>query len=99
MDWQVVCMRAEDEWQVHLMLGRGYHGIDDAFSYMRERDKFKAERILELYGYEYFKRFVDCCPHIADIFTDLSLCERQGRQCSCFCDFYKEGRCVLYATA
>lgn len=60
--------------------------------YMRERDFFKARRILDSYGYNYFRMFVERCPHILDMIETYgySPCETEGN-CSMMCIFYNGG--------
>ena len=62
--WIEIIFEAEDMWrnsvEAKVAAIRGY----DTDVYCRERDLYKARRILDMYGYEYFRKFVDRCPHI-----------------------------------
>lgn len=64
--WTMILLEAEDMWAVSAeeqsLSARGI-AVED---YMRERDMYKARRIYNLYGEDYFLRFVERCPHIAD---------------------------------
>ena len=67
--------------------------------YKIKRDCYKAQRIYELYGFEYFGRFVIHCPHIQNLMDDYVPCKReQNIQCTMFCHKYdvKKG-CMLNA--
>ena len=64
--WTMMLLEMEDMWAVSAeersLSARGIAAED----YKRERDMYKARRIYDLYGEEYFLRFVERCPHIAD---------------------------------
>lgn len=66
--------------------------------YRIDRDFYKAQRILDLYGYEWFYRFVERCPHIIHLLDDLVPCKREPDlyQCTMFCHKYNfEKGCML----
>ena len=66
----------------------------DPQKYRVERDTFKADRIYALYGYDYFLKFVERCPHIQEMAKTYLPCEREaGAQCTMFCLNYDEGGC------
>jgi hypothetical protein len=96
-EWEIILLEAEDVWQ-NCANGR-YVGAwgSDKERYRRDRDIFKARRIYDLYGYDYFLKFLNRCPHIKDCFDDLVLCKING-QCSTLCYKYdiKKG-CTLNA--
>lgn len=88
----MILLEAEDMWEVSAearsLAARGL----DADDYRRIRDGFKARRIYDLYGYDYFLRFVDKCPHISDLIKEYLPCDRlPGAQCTMFCNFYEGG--------
>ena len=66
----------------------------DPQKYRQERDKFKADRIYALYGYDYFMRFVKRCPHIQEYAKKYKPCDQNDGQCTMFCVHYKEGGCT-----
>lgn len=47
----------------------------NAKEYSKMRDTFKANHILALYGYDYFIKFVERCPHIQEMLTKYKPCE------------------------
>lgn len=63
----MMLLEMEDMWAVSAeersLSARGIATED----YTRERDSYKARRIYDLYGEEYFLRFVERCPHIANL--------------------------------
>lgn len=67
----------------------------DPQKYRVERDTFKADRILALYGYDYFLKFVERCPHIQEMLNKYKPCDQNGGQCTMFCARFKEGGCTL----
>lgn len=93
--WTMIILEAEDMWEVSAE-ARSLAARDlDKEDYRRMRDSFKARRIYDLYGYDYFLRFVEKCPHIADLIKEYLPCDRlPGAQCTMFCTFYKGG-CTL----
>lgn len=66
----------------------------DPQKYRVERDTFKADRIFALYGYDYFLRFVERCPHIQEMMKKYKPCDQNNGQCTMFCALYKEGGCT-----
>lgn len=66
----------------------------DPLYYRQERDKYKADRIYALYGYDYFIRFVERCPHIQEYAKKYKPCDQNDGQCTMFCANYKGG-CTL----
>ena len=57
--WVEIIFEAEDMWRNSaeaLSLQRRSSTTEE---YMRERDFYKARRILDMYGYDYFRMFVD----------------------------------------
>ena len=67
----------------------------DPEKYRMERDIFKADRILALYGYDYFLKFIERCPHIQEMAKKYLPCKHsQDAQCTIFCTLYKEGGCT-----
>ena len=90
--WVEIIFEAEDMWRNSaeaLSLQRRSSTTEE---YMRERDFYKARRILDMYGYDYFRMFVERCPHILDMIEEYgySPCETDGT-CSMMCIFYKGG--------
>ena len=65
-------------------------GCDPQY-YRQERDKYKADRIYALYGYDYFMRFVERCPHIQEYAKKYKPCDQNNGQCIMFCAQYKGG--------
>lgn len=65
-------------------------GCDTQY-YRQERDKYKADRIYALYGYDYFMRFVERCPHIQEYAKKYKPCDQNNGQCIMFCAQYKGG--------
>ena len=66
----------------------------DEKSYRRAADLFKAQRILSMHGYEYFKMFIDGSPHAAEIVKTLNAIPCKGdAQCNLYCYYYSEGGC------
>lgn len=90
--WTLIMLEMEDMWAMSAasrsMAARGL----DSQHYARIRDEFKARRIYDLYGWEYFSKFVERCPHIQYILTEYLPCDREASaQCNMFCNFYKGG--------
>lgn len=73
----------------------GQIGCDPLY-YRQERDKYKADYIYALYGYDYFMRFVERCPHIQEYIKKYKPCDQDNSQCTLFCIYFKEGGCTLY---
>ena len=94
--WIEIIFEAEDMWrnsvEAKIAAIRGY----DTDVYCRERDLFKARRILDMYGDEYFRKFVDRCPHIKNYLDDYAYapCERGDGNCNMICIFYQNGGCT-----
>lgn len=97
----MILLEIEDTWQVSAACRSISARELTTEDYRQERDIFKARRIYDLYGYEYFNRFINRCPHIIDKFDDLVPCNIKNdiANCSMFCHKYNfERGCVLYAT-
>ena len=65
--WVEIISEAEDMWRNSaeaLSIACSGATTDE---YRRERDIYKARRILDMYGYDYFRKFVERCPHILDL--------------------------------
>ena len=94
--WREIIFEAEDMWRnsVDARVAQ-IRGVDTE-TYRRLRDTYKARRILDLYGYEYFRMFVDRCPHIIEYVKDFGYapCEQGDGNCSMICIFYKNGGCT-----
>lgn len=92
--WTMIIIEAEDMWQSSAA-ARSITARDlGAEEYRRTRDRFKARRIYDMYGYEYFRMFVDRCPHISDILEDYKPCMlNKDGQCVISCNFYQNGGC------
>lgn len=90
-DWILILLEMESMWEADSYaqyLGQ----IDcDPQKYRIERDIFKADRIHALYGYDYFMRFVERCPHIQEYAKKYKSCDQNDGQCSMFCAQYKGG--------
>lgn len=65
--WTMIILEAEDMWEVSAEARSLAARELTTEDYRRIRDSFKARRIYDLYGYDYFLRFVEKCPHIADL--------------------------------
>ena len=87
-----IIFEAEDMWRNSAEALSIQRRSSTTEEYMRERDFYKARRILDMYGYDYFRMFVERCPHILDMIEDYgySPCETDGN-CSMMCIFYKGG--------
>lgn len=90
--WTMIILEAEDMWACSAE-ARYYATIDLADGeYKVARDSFKARRIYDLYGYDYFLRFIDRCPHVKFLAQEYLPCDRlPGAQCTLFCANYKGG--------
>lgn len=93
-NWILILLEVEGMWEADSYAGYlGQIGCDPQ-KYRQERDKFKADRIYALYGYDYFMRFVERCPHIQEYAKKYKPCERsENAQCTMFCAQY-EGGCT-----
>lgn len=93
--WVSILLEVEEMWEGsrERMAAAWYPMTED---YRRERDFYKARRILDLYGYDYFRKFVERCPHILDLIEQYgySPCETGDGNCSMMCIFYKNGGCT-----
>ena len=91
--WVQILLDAEDKWATfataHSLAAREIGTL----SYSCERDKYKAQYIFENYGYEYFLKFAERCPHIQDLLKEIVPCYQDG-QCMVFCKFYENGGCI-----
>ena len=90
--WVEIIFEAEDMWRKSAEALSIQRRSSTTEEYMRERDFYKARRIFDMYGYDYFRMFVERCPHILDMIEEYgySPCETDGN-CSMMCIFYKGG--------
>lgn len=95
-NWTLILLEAEDMWEQNPYSHYLYQIGCDHQKYQIERDTFKAGRILALYGYDYFLRFVERCPHIQEMIKEYKPCDQNSDQCTLFCTYCKEGGCKLY---
>lgn len=76
--WTLILLEVEGMWEqdsyAHYL---GQIGCDPQ-KYRVERDTFKADRILALYGYDYFLRFVERCPHIQEMIKKYKPCDQNN---------------------
>lgn len=92
-DWILILLEVESMWEADSYAQYlGQIGCDPQ-KYRIERDTFKAERIYALYGYDYFMRFVERCPHIQEYAKKYKPCDQNNGQCMMFCAQY-EGGCT-----
>ena len=91
-DWTLILLEVEGMWEADSYAQYlGQIGCDPE-KYRIERDTFKADRIYALYGYDYFLRFIERCPHIQEMAQKYLPCERsQDAQCTMFCINYEGG--------
>ena len=90
--WLEILMAVENMWEIDSYAQYLTTIGCDPQKYCIERDTFKADRIYALYGYDYFLRFVERCPHIQEMAQKYLPCERsQDAQCTMFCINYKGG--------
>ena len=70
-----------------------------SWQYTKARDLYIAHQILDMYGYDYFKYFVNNSPHIYDILQIITNvpCDKAEGQCSMLCHYYQRG-CVINVT-
>lgn len=98
--WTMIIMEMEDMWHNSIE----YKIVPPSYSakeYRIERDIYKAQRIYDLHGYDYFLRFLRQCPHIIEFMDDYVPCKREPQQyqCTMFCHKYDfEKGCTLNAT-
>lgn len=93
--WISILLETEDMWRQDSYSHYLSQINCDTQTYRIERDMFKAERILALYGYDYFSRFVERCPHIQEMIKKYKPCDQNGGQCTLFCALFKKGGCTL----
>ena len=87
----MILLEVEGMWEADSYAGYlGQIGCDPQY-YRQERDKYKADRIYALYGYDYFMRFVERCPHIQEYAKKYKPCDQSDGQCTMFCALYKGG--------
>ena len=91
--WTTILLEVEGMWEADSYAGYlARIGCDPQY-YRQERDMFKADRIYALYGYDYFLRFVERCPHIQEYAKKYKPCDQNNEQCTMFCAQY-EGGCT-----
>lgn len=95
-EWTLILLEVEDMWQADSYAAYLGQINYDPQKYRIERDTFKADRIFALYGYDYFLRFVELCPHIQEMIKKYKPCDQNNGQCTLFCAYYKKGGCTLY---
>lgn len=87
----MILLEVEGMWEADSYAGYlARIGCDPQY-YRQERDKYKADRIYALYGYDYFMRFVERCPHIQEYAKKYKPCDQNNGQCMMFCAQYKGG--------
>lgn len=93
--WTLILLEVESMWESDSYAAYlGQIGCDP-MKYRIERDTFKADRIYALYGYDYFLKFIERCPHIQEMVKKYLPCERGAdAQCTMFCAQYQEGGCT-----
>lgn len=92
-EWTRIILEAEDMWRNSALARNAAVSNIDVETYCIIRDAYKARRILDLYGEDYFFQFVSRCPHIKEEIKDYLPCVRSAAQCNMFCIFY-EGGCT-----
>ena len=92
-DWTLILLEVEGMWEADSYAQRLGQSCCDPQKYRIERDAFKADRIYALYGYDYFMRFIERCPHIQEYAKKYKPCDQNGGQCTMFCAQY-EGGCT-----
>lgn len=98
--WVSILLTAEEMWENSRERAIAY-GYPMTEQYRIERDLYKARRIYDLYGYEWFCQFIERCPHIQNLVDNYVPCEigPNYHQCTMFCHKYNfEKGCMLYAT-
>ena len=96
--WVRIILEAEDMWAASAEATSLATKEIPVEVYKQKRDIFKARRIYDLYGYEYFNQFISRCPHIIDKFNDLVPCNTKDgiANCTMYCHKYDfEKGCVL----
>ena len=92
--WTMILLEVEGMWEADSYAQCLGLGGCDPQTYRIERDTYKAERIYDLYGYDYFLKFVERCPHIKDIVKIQPPCQKNGGQCTFLCYYYGNGGCT-----
>lgn len=92
-NWILILLEAESMWEADSYAQYLSQIGCDPQKYCIERDTFKADRIYALYGYDYFMRFVERCPHIQEYAKKYKPCDQNNEQCTMFCAQY-EGGCT-----
>ena len=87
----MILLEVEGMWEADSYAGYLARIGCDTQYYRQERDKYKADRIYALYGYDYFMRFVERCPHIQEYAKKNKPCDQNNGQCTMFCAQYKGG--------
>ena len=87
----MILLEVEGMWEADSYAGYLARIGCDPLYYRQERDKYKADRIYALYGYDYFMRFVERCPHIQEYSKKYKPCDQNNGQCIMFCAKYKGG--------
>lgn len=95
-EWTMILLEVEGMWEADSYAGYLRQIECDSLYYRQERDKYKADRIFALYGYDYFLRFVERCPHIQEMIKKYKPCDQNNGQCTLFCAYCKKGGCALY---
>lgn len=90
--WTLILLEVESMWETDSYAAYlGQNGCD-LMKYRIERDTFKADRIYALYGYDYFLKFIERCPHIQEMVEKYLPCEHsENAQCNMFCINYEGG--------
>lgn len=91
-NWTLILLEVEGMWEADSYAQYlGQIGCDPQ-KYRIERDTFKADRIYALYGYDYFLRFIERCPHIQEMAKKYLPCKQnKDGQCTIFCINYEGG--------
>ena len=92
-NWILILLEVESMWEADSYAQYLSQIGCDPQKYRIERDTFKADRIYALYGYDYFMRFVERCPHIQEYAKKYKQCDQNNEQCTMFCAQY-EGGCT-----
>ena len=90
-NWTLILLEVESMWEADSYAQYLSQISCDPQKYRIERDTFKADRIYALYGYDYFMRFVERCPHIQEYAKKYKPCDQNNGQCMMFCAQYKGG--------
>lgn len=98
--WTQIILEMEDMW--HNSAEYKYMPLNiPKEDYIKQRDLYKAERIYDLYGYDYFFKFIQSCPSTHEFLDSFVPCKREPHkfQCTMFCHKYDfEKGCTLNAT-